>query len=213
MNERSAYLAVDEVIDWQTPEILALAQQLAVGRAGDWMAIAQACFEWVRDEIRHSADYRQNPVTWKASEVLRYGTGYCYAKSHLLAALLRAQGIPAGFSYQRLSVNDDGPPYCLHGLNGVYLPRYGWYRVDPRGNRRDIQTRFTPPQGQLAYGAQLPGEVDFPSILVRPLPVVVQALQAHQTWDDMGRHLPDVSPEQAEQWGLMGRPAERSPLA
>jgi len=38
-----------------------------------------------------------NPVTCKASDVLIYGTGYCYAKSHLLAALLRANAIPAGF--------------------------------------------------------------------------------------------------------------------
>lgn len=27
----------------------------------------------------------QNPVTCRASEVLVHGTGYCYAKSHLLA--------------------------------------------------------------------------------------------------------------------------------
>ena len=30
--------------------------------------------------------------------------------------------IPAGFCYQRLSKNEDGPPFCLHGLNAVYLP-------------------------------------------------------------------------------------------
>lgn len=62
--------------------------------------------DFVRDQIRHSADYRPNPVTCKASEVLRHGTGYCYAKSHLLAALLRANGVPAGLCYQRLSVGD-----------------------------------------------------------------------------------------------------------
>ncbi|WP_338430147.1 transglutaminase domain-containing protein [Synechococcus elongatus] len=35
--------------------------------------------------------------------MLEYRTGYCYAKSHLLVALLRACSIPAGFCYQRLS--------------------------------------------------------------------------------------------------------------
>jgi ATP-binding cassette subfamily B protein len=36
------------------------------------LAIAQACFEWVRDEIYHSVDYRMNPVTCQASDVLRH---------------------------------------------------------------------------------------------------------------------------------------------
>ena len=34
----------------------------------------------------------------------------------------------------RRSIDDVGPPYCLHGLNAVFLPEHGWYRVDPRGN-------------------------------------------------------------------------------
>ena len=25
--------------------------------------------------------------------------------------------------------------FCLHGLNAAWLPEYGWYRLDPRGNR------------------------------------------------------------------------------
>ncbi|MEM8544794.1 MAG: transglutaminase-like domain-containing protein, partial [Cyanobacteria bacterium P01_H01_bin.119] len=109
---------------------MAQAKQLAAHRQGP-TEIAQACYEWVRDEIRHSFDYQINPVTWRASDVLRYKTGYCFAKSHLLAALLRANQIPAGFCYQRLSVDDRGAPYSLHGFNAVYLPQVGWYRVDP----------------------------------------------------------------------------------
>ncbi len=65
------------------------------------MAIAHRCFEFVRDEVRHSWDFKENPVTCHASEVLRHRTGYCYAKTHLLAALLRANRIPAGLCYQR----------------------------------------------------------------------------------------------------------------
>ncbi|MEM9766839.1 MAG: transglutaminase family protein, partial [Cyanobacteria bacterium P01_D01_bin.71] len=103
----SAYLTASNVVDWQQPEVLALAQQLAVGRE-NVRAIVQACFEWVRDEIYHSVDYRMNPVTWRASDVLQHRTGYCFAKSHLLAALLRANQIPTGFCYQRLSIDDQG---------------------------------------------------------------------------------------------------------
>lgn len=71
--------------------------------------------------------------------MLRHRTGFCYAKSHLLAALLRANGIAAGLCYQRLSVNGGGTPYCLHGLNAVFLKDFGWYRVDARGNKPGIQ--------------------------------------------------------------------------
>ena len=82
--------------------------------------------------MEHSVDFERHAVTCRASEVLAERTGFCYAKSHLLAVLLRANEIPAGFCYQRLSVNDDGAPYCLHGLNAVYLDDYGWYRIDAR---------------------------------------------------------------------------------
>jgi hypothetical protein len=42
--------------------------------------------------VKHSGDYQLNPVTCSASEVLAADTGFCCAKSQLLAALLRANG-------------------------------------------------------------------------------------------------------------------------
>jgi transglutaminase-like putative cysteine protease len=197
-----AYLKVSEVIDWQHPEIMDRAKQIASGLDTP-MAIAQACFEWVRDEIRHSFDYQMNPVTCRASDVLRYKTGYCFAKSHLLAALLRANQIPAGLCYQRLSIDDKGAPYSLHGFNAIYLPDIGWYRVDARGNKMGVNAQFTPPQEQLAYKIQLPEEADFPAILADPLPIVVEALQAQNTWDEMLRTLPDISLESAKHYSLV----------
>lgn len=140
------YLRASEVIDWQHPEIIELAKQIASGHKTS-MEIAKACFQWVRDEIRHSFDYQINPVTCRASDVLKYKTGYCYAKSHLLAALLRANQIPAGFCYQRLSIDDKGAPYSLHGFNAIYLLEIGWYRVDARGNKEGVDAQFSPPQG------------------------------------------------------------------
>lgn len=41
-------------------------------------------------------------VTCSASDVLQHRSGICYAKSNLLAALLRKEGIPTRFCYQRL---------------------------------------------------------------------------------------------------------------
>ncbi len=186
-----SYLQASEIIDWQHPAIVALAAELAADQP-TVTAIARACFEWVRDRIDHSSDYQTDPVTCRASDVLEYGTGYCYAKSHLLAALLRANAIPAGFCYQRLSVNDDGAPYCLHGFNAVYLPETGWYRIDARGNRPGIDAQFTPPIEQLAYKPRLTGEADLPEIFPEPLPVVVQALQGCNTWQQMLERLPDL---------------------
>jgi transglutaminase-like putative cysteine protease len=185
------YLKPSNMIDWQHPAILELARDLALNQASP-QDIAKVCFEWVRDEIRHSFDYHMNPVTCRASEVLEFRTGYCFAKSHLLAALLRANAIPAGFCYQRLSVNDDGEPYSLHGLNAIYLPELGWYRLDSRGNKPGVNAQFAPPVEQLAYQPRLPGEMDFPQVFPDPLPIVVEALQAHKTWDEFLSHLPDT---------------------
>jgi transglutaminase-like putative cysteine protease len=159
--------------------------------ARDAEETARRCFEWVRDYIQHSFDFRRNPVTCKASDVLREATGYCYAKSHLLAALLRANGIPAGFCYQRLSIDETGAPYSLHGLNAVHLPEFGWYRIDPRGNKEGVDAQFSPPIEKLAFRIVFPEEQLFPQILADPLPVVVNALHVHTTWDAIYRNLPD----------------------
>jgi transglutaminase-like putative cysteine protease len=196
------YLKVGEVIDWHHPEIIERAEKIAMGKQTP-IAIARTCFEWVRDEIFHSCDHRMNPVTCRASDVLQHKTGYCFAKSHLLAALLRANQIPAGFCYQRLSVDDRGAPYSLHGFNAIYLAEFGWYRVDPRGNKAGVNARFTPPQEQLAYKIRLPEEADFPAILVEPLQIVVAALRSQTTWDAMLRSLPDISWEAAKSYGLL----------
>jgi hypothetical protein len=198
------YLQVSEVINWQHPLVLELAKNIA-SKHSTLPAIAKACFEWVRDEIYHSYDYQMNPVTCIAADVLKYKTGYCYAKSHLLTALLRANGIPSGFCYQRLSIDNNNDSYCLHGFNAIYLPEIAWYRVDPRGNNQSINTQFIPPQEQLAYKIQLPQEAEFQNILSEPLSVVVQALQAHHTWDEMMDHLPDISLDSLEKYGLVLR--------
>jgi transglutaminase-like putative cysteine protease len=184
------FLKAAEVIDWCHPNVLSKAKELSSGLSRP-QDIARRCFEWVRDEIQHSFDFKRNPVTCCASEVLSAKTGYCYAKSHLLAALLRANSIPAGFCYQRLSIDDQGPPFSLHGLNAVYLPEIGWYRVDGRGNKTGVDAQFTPPVERLAFRLVFPEEKSFPEILADPLPTVVAALRAFRTWDELYKNLPD----------------------
>jgi transglutaminase-like putative cysteine protease len=185
------FLRSTEVIDWQHPAVRERAEVLRAGPAGP-EALARRCFEWVRDEIQHSGDFGLTPVTCAASEVLRQGSGYCYAKSHLLAALLRANGLPSGFCYQRLSLDDDGRRFCLHGFNAVLLPDVGWYRADARGNRAGIDAQFAPPIERLAFQATLPGEMDSPKVWADPIPVVVEALRAYSQAEVLAHHLPDV---------------------
>ena len=138
------YLEETEIVDYNNQEVHALAMSLAKGRKTDTQ-IAKNCFEYVRDEIKHSGDYKDEITTLKASEVLEYKTGWCYAKSILLAGLLRANGIPTGFCYQRLSCSEyKKDVYCLHGLNSIYLKEFGWYRVDARGNKEGVDAQYHP---------------------------------------------------------------------
>ena len=185
------YLEASEFIDCAHPAIAAKAAELARGGGSD-EDVARRCFEFVRDEIKHSVDYQMNPVTCKASDVLRFGTGFCYAKSHLLAALLRANGIPAGLCYQRLTIDSGGPPYSLHGLNAVYLQQHGWYRIDPRGNKPGVAAAFLPPREQLAFSLLDPAERDLPGIWAEPLPSVVTVLTRCKTMDEVAQNLPDA---------------------
>jgi transglutaminase-like putative cysteine protease len=172
--------------------VAAKAAELARGST-DNREVTTRCFEFVRDQIRHSLDFRLNPVTCKASDVLAHTTGYCYAKSHLLAALLRANKIPAGLCYQRLLIEAGGVTFSLHGLNAVYLPAHGWYRLDARGNKPGVQAEFCPPVEKLAFPVNDPGEVDLPEIWSEPLSIVIRTLTENATYDQVFQSLPDIA--------------------
>ena len=185
------FLRPTRIIDWDHPEVFTRARALADG-ATDPLVVARRCFEWVRDEIKHSLDHTLTTVTCHASQVLTERSGYCFAKSHLLAALLRANGIPAGLCYQRLSCDEEGTRFSLHGLNAVLLPNFGWYRVDPRGNRAEIDARFAPPIERLAFPLTLAGEWELPEIWADPLPEVVEVLTTYSSVAAVYDRLPDV---------------------
>jgi transglutaminase-like putative cysteine protease len=193
MTEMQDYLRQTEIIDFNQPDVLKKAKELS-GNSQNLTEISRQCFEFVRDEIKHSYDYRMNPVTLKASEVLEHETGYCYAKSNLLAALLRANSIPAGICYQRLSRDDNAEDesFCLHALNAVYLEEFGWYRLDARGNKEGVNAQFNPPHEQLAYDIRIEGEADLPEIWANPIPPVVEVLSKYKSYDEVYENLPDV---------------------
>lgn len=186
------FLVASKYIDCDDADIQRVARTLA-NRASSEIERVRRCFEFVRDDIRHSVDFKLNPVTCKASDVLQHKTGYCYAKSHLLAALLRANDIPAGLCYQRLSVSGRGAPYCLHGLNAVHIDEFGWLRLDARGNKAGVDAQFDPPRETLAFQLRDPAERDIPGVWAEPLESVVEVLERYGTYDQVLAHLPDVA--------------------
>ena len=95
--------------------------------------------------------------------------------------------------YQRLSVAAHGAPYCLHGLNAVYLSGHGWCRIDARGNKAGVNAQFSPPREQLAFALKDEHERDLPEIWDAPLPIIGHALTTYGTVEEVAANLPDVA--------------------
>lgn len=187
------FLQMTDVVDWREPAVLELWDRLAKSSV-DSIDYVKRVFEWVRDEVSHAGDYQVGPVTCSASETLKDRAGFCYAKSHLLVALCRAQGIRAGFGYQRLSISGVGAPFCLHGFTVIDLGEHGWRRLDPRGNKPGISTEFSTTKDSLAFVPTVAGETTLEAIFESPLQVVVDALRTHRTGEALLSKLPDWSP-------------------
>ncbi|CAM5346382.1 transglutaminase [Streptomyces avidinii] len=187
----SAYLAADDVVDHGHPVVLETADALWTATGGDPYAYAKVAFEFVRDTVPHSADSGDTRVTWRASDVLSTRNGICHAKSHALVALLRAQGIPAGFCYQLLA-DDDGTSPLVHGLIALRLPGAAhWSRQDPRGNKPGVDAQFTLDEERLAFPVRPDiGEVDYPELYAAPHPAAVRALRESADRPELWRKLP-----------------------
>ena len=189
--DKNLYLQSSEIIDWETPSVFNKANELAA-KSENELDMVKKCFEFVRDEIFHCIDFKMNTMTLKASDVLKHKTGFCFAKSHLLAALLRANSIPAGLCYQRTKINGYNQPFGLHGLNCVFLSEYGWYRIDARGNKEGVDARFNPPVECLAFNIGADGEADFKEIWYEPLELIKDFLSGYNLVEDAINALPDI---------------------
>ncbi len=191
------YLRSSAVIDYMNESVSGLADTL-YERSEDDLDYIRNAYEYVRDQIPHSADINAEEVTCSASEVLKIGHGICFAKAHLLAALLRYKGIPTGFCYQKLILDDEtAPELIIHGLNGVYLEdRKKWIRLDARGNKEGVNARFSVTDEQLAFTVRPEkGEKDGIMVYAEPDSDVLMVLQSHNSrselWDDLPTELPD----------------------
>ncbi len=191
--EIDRYLEDTIVVDWQTPAVFEQARALSRG-CGSEETRVRALFEWVRDAISHSFDVGADVVTCNASQVLRERTGLCYAKSHLLAALLRARGIPAGFCYQRLKSDPPASGHVLHGFVAAWIDAFErWVLLDARGNNDRIQTEFRIDPPSLAHVPDPDeGEETLGLIYARPASKVVDLLSRADSLARVRSHLPST---------------------
>jgi len=175
------YLAESEEVDFHHPTIREKAAELNAASSHETDFMRKA-YEFVRDEILHSWDIQSARITCQASEVLHFREGICYAKSNLLCALLRSEGIPAGFCYQRLTLGDTPDTgYCIHALNAVFLnPSRQWIRLDARGNKPGIQAEFSLTGERLAFPIRKAyNETDYPVIYSQPHPKTIRTLRGN----------------------------------
>lgn len=194
-DDLSAYLKEDEIIDFGNEAIVELADSLSQNVKNE-IEYIKAAYDFVGAKIFHSADINEDIITCSASEVLEAGHGICFAKSHLLAALLRCKGIPAGFCYQKLILDDETAPVLIyHGLNGVYIKEYSkWIRLDARGNKEGVNAQFAIETEQLAFPVRSEkGEEDGFVIYPDPDTKILEKLKNNKTrtelWDDLPTEL------------------------
>jgi len=182
-------------IDWQTPPVMEKARALASGCLDD-VSKARSVYTFVRDAIAHTADAGRDELPCRASQVLEAGTGIGFSKSHLLAALLRAVGVPAGFCYQVLRGAAEEHGTLLYGFNGIYLQSLErWVALDARGNRPGLDAEFSIDEPRLAVRAEpLRGEWIYPLIWTRPAAVVVDLLSRNTSLARIAEHIPEELP-------------------
>ena len=186
------YLKSDDVIDYNNDIIANLADSL-FKKADSEIEFIKAAYEYVRDKISHSADINEDIITCSASEVLKAGHGICFAKSHLLAALLRSKAVPAGFCYQKLILDDETAPVLVyHGLCGVYIKELQkWIRLDARGNKEGVNAQFSLDEEQLAFPVRgEKGEEDCFMVYPDPDEKILEKLRRNKTRTELFNDLP-----------------------
>lgn len=188
------YLEDTITIDWQSPALMQTAGALLAEHEGA-DARLEVLFRFVRDDVSHASDVHPEHATCRASEVLRERHGICYAKSHLLAGLLRYAGFPTGFCYARLASGSQRSGFVLHGFNAVYwAPSESWLFLDASGREGapEASVRFEAPWGLPFAVDPEAGESFLPQILRRPPKRIIDLLERAPDFAAVSRNLPDT---------------------
>lgn len=138
-----------DVMDTGHPLIRRTARQLTEAADGE-TGFVRAAFDWVRDGIRYDmAPDLHSRGDWVASRTVERGWGFCQQKAVVLAALLRAGGVPSALCFQRLLDHKIPPRYVeflgsqemvFHGLTAAYVDGR-WVRLDASLDRSLCERR------------------------------------------------------------------------
>ncbi len=183
------YLSETREIDFSHPLIQQKGEELKKNSHNTVDYIEKA-FNYVRS-LPHSADIDSRHVSVSASEVMQHNEGICYAKSHLLASLLRYTSIPAGFIYQKLGrVCTTGARLIIHALNAVYISDYNsWVPLDARGEKDPCPIDLK--KGHLVYPPNtVCNECTIPAIYPAPDPASLNALYNTDDVENLLDNLP-----------------------
>lgn len=185
------FLECSEYVDFKSAAVQNVCSRLFSEGMSD-IEKAKTAFEFVRDKIPHSFDIQTDKVAASASDVLKFGTGICFAKANLLAALLRSQEIPTGFCYQHLTLADDeSDGYTLHALNAIFL-NGKWVLADARGNTNGKNAQFSLDVPRLAFEIRPQyDEYLIDGIFAVPEPQTMELLKHSKTIQEIYKGLPD----------------------
>jgi transglutaminase-like putative cysteine protease len=133
--EVAKFLAPSSRVECGHQEIVALAQSLAQDYQ-DMIGLAKSFAEWIATNTSHDNEQAERisaggrPLG--ALEFLHSRQGTCGERAHLLAAFLRAKGIPSKFVHGCLLPWKPDEHTWAHAWVEVYLAGEGWLPLDPR---------------------------------------------------------------------------------
>ncbi len=115
-------------IESANPQIVALAKKLSAGKASVCQQV-RAFYDYIGSNLTYSF----NGQNWGAQAALGAMGADCTEYASLLAALSRAQGIPARYFEGLLYLDKETDPLATteHAWPDVYLPAAGWVALDP----------------------------------------------------------------------------------
>jgi transglutaminase-like putative cysteine protease len=129
-HDTALYLAPAEYIDSDSAPVRRKAEELA-GGLRDPVEKTRALYDAVRDGIRYDpyVDYTDREI-YRASSVLKAGSGYCVGKASLYIALCRAAGVPARLGLADVK-NHLATPRLLEAVGTDLFAYHGYAEVKP----------------------------------------------------------------------------------
>ena len=175
---------------------------------------AQVLFAWVRDEVPYNfTPTLPDRAAWSASQSLVRRDGFCQQKAVLLAALLRAVGIPAGLGFQhvrdhmlldtRFEAHLPSGLILFHGCTMVHLD--GVWRVADATLDRDLCHR----RGYRLVELAAQGDALLPATDLRGTPHF-DFIARYETYADLPETVSDMFLKLAPVWSDMKRLVERT---